>query len=234
MTERQRDILFRAIREYIRTGEPVGSAHLVARGVQASPATVRAELSALEDDGMLRHPYTSAGRVPTPSGYRAYVDHVVARAPRTADAAHRRVIEREATDVGTPEGIRALAHCLADVSDMLALVCTSAAVSHDAGYRNLLRRREAADRELLSEVEQMVHAFESPLDLPVARAGERPVVLIDGENPYVRTRHVSVVFTCPRLPSGDTLLAALIGPLRMPYARTVRVLETVQRVVASQ
>ncbi len=232
MTERQRDILFRAIREYIRTGEPVGSEHLVSRGVRASPATVRAELAALETDGLISHPHTSAGRVPTPSGYRAYVDDVFARAPGRRPTAQRRAIKQDVEDVRTPEGIRSLAHLLAEMSDVLALVSTTAAFSHDAGYGNLLRLREAADRALLQDVERVVHAFEEHPDMPASAASERLVVLIDGENPFVRTRRVSVVCTCPSLPSGDRLLAALIGPLRMPYERTIGVLEAVHDVFA--
>lgn len=233
MTERQRDILFRAIQEHIQTGEPVGSSHLVSQGVQASPATVRAELSALEDDGLLQQPYTSAGRVPTPSGYRAYVDHVVSRPSRPPTTAQRRAIERDRAGAGTPGGVRTLAHVLADMSDVLALVSTTAAVSHDAGYGNLLRLREAADHQLLDDIERVVDALEAHPDLPAtAAAGDRPLVMIDGENPLVRTHRVSVVLTCARLASGETLLAALIGPLRMPYQRTMRVLETVHEVFA--
>src|SRR5438067_3739710 len=80
LTDRQREILSRAVEEYVATSSPVGSRSLVERsGFAVSPSTVRAELAELERLGLLTHPHTSAGRVPTESGYRIYVDGLLER-----------------------------------------------------------------------------------------------------------------------------------------------------------
>ncbi len=86
LTERQRQILVRVVEEYVATGQPVGSKHLVERaGMRVSSATVRNELAELERVGLLTHPHTSAGRVPTDRGYRYYVDRLLERKqPRPA------------------------------------------------------------------------------------------------------------------------------------------------------
>src|SRR5918998_1311489 len=73
LDERKAAILRAVVEEYIETAQPVGSG-AVAPQVGASPATVRNELSALEQEGYLRQPHTSAGRVPTDKGYRFFVD----------------------------------------------------------------------------------------------------------------------------------------------------------------
>jgi len=79
LTVRQARILASVVEEYVATGSPVGSKTLVGRGeVEVSPSTVRYELAALEEQGLLTHPHTSAGRVPTDLGYRIYVDRVLA------------------------------------------------------------------------------------------------------------------------------------------------------------
>jgi heat-inducible transcriptional repressor len=72
---RARQVLGAVIREYIATAEPVASTQLV-RGyrLDVSPATVRNELAALEEAGLLTHPHTSAGRVPTDLGYRYFIE----------------------------------------------------------------------------------------------------------------------------------------------------------------
>ena len=72
---RARQVLGAVVREYITTAEPVASAQLV-RGykLDVSPATVRNELAALEEAGLLTHPHTSAGRVPTDLGYRYFIE----------------------------------------------------------------------------------------------------------------------------------------------------------------
>jgi heat-inducible transcriptional repressor len=78
LTVRQRDILARVIEEYVATGQPVGSRYLVERaGVSVSASTVRNELAELEARGLLTHPHTSAGRVPTEQGYRFYADDLL-------------------------------------------------------------------------------------------------------------------------------------------------------------
>src|SRR3954453_22501466 len=80
LRERQREILLRVVEEYVATGEPVGSKNLVERSrMRVSPATVRAELAELERLGLLTHPHTCAGRIPTDRGYRYYVDRLLER-----------------------------------------------------------------------------------------------------------------------------------------------------------
>src|SRR6266498_4840963 len=86
MQEERRLAVLRAIVEdYVATEEPVGSKALVERhGLGVSPATVRNEMAALEDDGYIAQPHTSAGRVPTDLGYRYYVE-VLMREERVPD-----------------------------------------------------------------------------------------------------------------------------------------------------
>jgi len=80
LTKRQRDILRRVVEEYVATREPVGSKALVERsGLAVSASTVRSELAELEALGLLTHPHTSAGRIPTEAGYRFYAEDVLER-----------------------------------------------------------------------------------------------------------------------------------------------------------
>ncbi|QEY32864.1 HrcA family transcriptional regulator [Synechococcus sp. RSCCF101] len=75
LPERQRQVLQATVRHYVDTTEPVGSKTLVRRfQLQASPATVRSAMGALEQRGLLMQPHTSAGRIPSQQGYRHYVD----------------------------------------------------------------------------------------------------------------------------------------------------------------
>ena len=80
LSQRQRDILRLVVEEYVATGQPVGSKSLVVRGaMQVSTSTVRSELASLESLGLLMHPHTSAGRVPTERGYRLYAGGLLER-----------------------------------------------------------------------------------------------------------------------------------------------------------
>jgi len=78
LSERQRMILSAIIDDYVRSAEPIGSRSISKRGdVGFSPATIRNEMSDLEDMGFLEQPHTSAGRIPSHKGYRYYVDHLL-------------------------------------------------------------------------------------------------------------------------------------------------------------
>lgn len=77
LDERKTTILRAVVQEYVATGLPVGSAHIATLpSISVSPATVRNELAALEQEGYLAQPHTSAGRIPTDKGYRHFVDSI--------------------------------------------------------------------------------------------------------------------------------------------------------------
>lgn len=92
LDERKTAILRAVVQEYVATGQPVGSGHIAnLPSVTVSPATVRNELVALEQEGYLAQPHTSAGRIPTDKGYRHFVDSITPQG---------RLPEDEATQIG--------------------------------------------------------------------------------------------------------------------------------------
>ncbi|MDR0354653.1 MAG: heat-inducible transcriptional repressor HrcA [Deltaproteobacteria bacterium] len=77
-SQRQKEIFEAVVRDYIRTGEPVGSKNLASRfDLSLSPASIRKVLAELESLGLLSQAHASAGRAPTEQGFKAYVDHIV-------------------------------------------------------------------------------------------------------------------------------------------------------------
>jgi heat-inducible transcriptional repressor len=132
LTDRQREILRRVVEEYIQTGQPVGSKNLVERaGLSVSPSTVRSELAELERLGLLTHPHTSAGRVPTESGYRLFVQGLLDRIE-----ARPGPLELHLTEAGSEVEavLQATTEALSQVTRLLALVSAppleSATVRH--------------------------------------------------------------------------------------------------------
>lgn len=78
LSERKKEILRAIVDNYVRTAEPVGSKTIAAMpGMDFSPATIRNEMAELTTMGLLEQPHTSAGRVPSPAGYRLYVDELM-------------------------------------------------------------------------------------------------------------------------------------------------------------
>jgi heat-inducible transcriptional repressor len=120
LTERQQAILRRMVEEFVATGQPVGSKTLVARAdLRVSPSTVRAELAELETLGLLTHPHTSAGRVPTEAGYRYFADELLGRLEPQPPA-----FPLDLTSTGTEveSALQATTEMLSQVTRLLALV----------------------------------------------------------------------------------------------------------------
>ena len=120
LTARQREILRCVVEEYVATGRPVGSKSLVERSaIGVSASTVRNELAELERLGLLTHPHTSAGRVPTERGYRLYVDGLLSRLePRPGALPLGLTAVRSELE----SAMRATTEMLAQVTRLLALV----------------------------------------------------------------------------------------------------------------
>jgi len=102
---RKEKILAAVVESYIRSGEPIGSKALLDEtDLRVSSATVRNELKALDDEGYLRQPHTSAGRVPTKKGYRYYIDNLMK--PAILPERLRESMERNIrSSGGAPESI---------------------------------------------------------------------------------------------------------------------------------
>src|SRR3569623_455013 len=92
LSDRMREIFGLVVEAYLERGNPVGS-KVLAGSINLSPASIRGVMQELEERGLLTHPHTSAGRIPTESGLRLFVDGIMQAA--TPDPRERREIERQ-------------------------------------------------------------------------------------------------------------------------------------------
>ena len=166
LTDRQRQILVLVVEEYVATGQPVGSKHLVERGgIRVSPATVRNELAELERFGLLTHPHTSAGRVPTDRGYRYYVDRLLAR-PTVRPVSFPLDLSEARSEVES--ALQATTEMLSQVTRLIALVSAppieAATVRH---VEVLLLQPQVVMVVVITSsggVTKRVYAFDTPVD----------------------------------------------------------------------
>ena len=147
LADRQRDILRAVIREFISTAQPVASGALVRRyALPVSSATVRNELAELEDLGLLTHPHTSAGRVPTDLGYRYFIESLM---PDTALRPEEQLTvshQFQQAQRDTAQWLRLAASTLA------RLTAEASIVTQPAGTKSALKHVEAVpihDRRVL-------------------------------------------------------------------------------------
>jgi heat-inducible transcriptional repressor len=122
LDERKLDVLRAIVEDYIATHEPVGSKALVDRhNLGVSPATVRNDMAALEEEGYITQPHTSAGRIPTDAGYRLFVDKLSTVKPLSATE-KRAISTFLAGAVDLDDVVRRTVRLLAQITRQVAIV----------------------------------------------------------------------------------------------------------------
>ena len=211
--ERRAEVLRALISQYVRSGEPVGSKTIVDKfGLGVSSATVRNEMSALEEEGLIKQPHTSAGRIPTDAGYRYFVDRW---------GGGVRLPEKDARQVkrffGEPrweleEALRQTASLLSQLTDTAALVFVPAlersvirhvelvplqgsramvVVVTDSGrvYNHAVSRGDDLDEETVHRVGGILNAIVvgQPLDEAATTIGSNLERFVEAERDLVTT-----------------------------------------------
>ncbi|MCL2827065.1 MAG: heat-inducible transcriptional repressor HrcA [Eggerthellaceae bacterium] len=138
LSDRRQRVLSALIEEYVAYALPVGSRTLVERyQLGVSPATVRNELSVLEDGGYITQPHTSAGRIPTDAGYRAFVDDLLESGPVEAgDAAMVEELRNSATELDSL--FEKTSKALSRLTDCLSIVLTPSVISQQLKQLSLV------------------------------------------------------------------------------------------------
>ena len=203
--DRQRELLRAVIREYIATAEPVASAALV-RGYAfgVSSATVRSELAALEEMGLLTHPHTSAGRVPTDLGYRYFIESLMPRPALLPDEQVTVSHQFQQALSSTTEWLRLAASTLARLTTEAAIVTppatTRSVLKHveavpinerrvlliavlDGGavHQQLVELREPMTTERLRRLSARLTATFGKPDSLSTRTAESPESVVEGQ-----------------------------------------------------
>jgi transcriptional regulator of heat shock response len=218
MNPRSSQILEAAIQTFIDTGEPVSSGLLYKEydfGIK--PAMIRLELDALEEAGYLEQPYHSAGRIPTDQGYEFYADRVL------AENFHCEMRNAFAGLFAR----RAWPDLLSELSAELGLLSIALDSLNDEIYKTgleaLVNHLEWDDRSKISSVIRDFETMDEHLPAAVEKIGEGPQVFIGKKSPVTKSDNLSVVGGNYKV--GDATISIFaIGPKRMDYKRTIRIL----------
>lgn len=223
MNERQKAILAAIIEQYAEIAAPVGSVTL-AKLFGVSSATIRSEMARLEEMGLIKAPHTSAGRIPTDTGYRAYVNTItdahfgdatdmVNRSARTIDA-------RVSSHVGTADrAIRSAVDSLVDLTGNLG-IATIGSELYMSGIGNLFSQPEFLQGNHVQAVARLLDNLEPWLR--EAAPNEPLNVFIGSENPIGKSTGVTLIISRFRSPYSDHSYIGVLGPTRQNYSRTMQ------------
>lgn len=220
LEERRLAVLRAIVEDYVSTHEPVGSKALVERhSLGVSPATIRNDMAALEEEGFIAQPHTSAGRVPTDQGYRLFVDRLSTVKPLSSP--ERRAIHQFLDDAVDLDDVMArTVRLLAQITRQVALVQYPSLVRSSIRHIELVSMSTTRVLVIVimdtGRVEQRTIETSGPVD---------DIIVAD-----VRSRLLSALIHQPITAAADTLATFDEGfaPEHQPFVRAVvgSVLET--------
>ena len=221
MNPRQESILKFIVENYIKTAEPVGSKFLAeSSGFNVSPATIRNDMVVLEQEGFIRAPHTSAGRVPTEQGYEFYLASI-RKMRRTSS---KQQFTDAIVEAGTQEAaVKQVAKKLVDLSGEMALVAFDPNWNYYTGVSNLFAKPDFSELGLTQELSEMLDRFDEVMNSLYKHMPEAPQVMIGSQNPF--GRRMSSIMVKYSLPGNVSVLLGLVGPIRMDYQKNIALLE---------
>ena len=235
MQQRQEIILGSIIREYVDSAIPVSSSLLAEKyDFDLSPATIRAEMLELENEGYLYQPHTSAGRVPTDNGFRYFVDELMREKELTKREQHSLQVELLKLKAQNKMLARTTAKLLSAMSGNLAV---SGVIDSDdfykSGIQKLLSQPEFSDLETLSKMAEVIdYLDESMEELSGELKNKSEIeIYIGEENPICNIDNCSMVVSKYSMKDGGEGLLAIIGPKRMKYSRNVSLIDYLKKLL---
>jgi transcriptional regulator of heat shock response len=223
LSNRQIVVLAHTIETYVSTAEPVSSGTIFQSGVvDASSATIRNDMAALEEEGYLHQPHTSSGRIPTEKGYRLYVQQLVEARPDRASE-HADVLGRVAAEAYTPHGKgKNIARTLAHLATQVIVIGFGHGEAYACGLKYLVVQPEFHDPACLNDFSVAMDRLDETLEALNEAIGDVPTVVLGSENPF--GPQCGTVVGRFQLPPGNMVTLGIVGPMRMAYDRHLGIL----------
>jgi len=225
----RKEKLFNLVMEnYIANAEPIGSRFLIsAGGLKLSEATVRNELRALEEEGFLTHPHTSAGRVPTEKGYHHYIDNLKADNLRISKRDASFISNAAKSDSDYEISRKNLAKSLVELSNETVILAFSLEKIYYTGLSNLFNKPEFKELNLVADISSIFDHCEECLEDFFDKVDEEPKYFIGKEHPFGPILSV----LSARFGGNGKSLIALLGPKRMDYKHNFVLLKKVLEII---
>jgi heat-inducible transcriptional repressor len=223
MTDRQFQILAAIIEQHAEIAAPIGSV-MLAKLFNVSSATIRSEMARLEEMGLIEQPHTSAGRVPTDTGYRYYVNSLNQThqaEPARLEGRSAKAIEARVTPHSdrADRAIRTAVDSLVELTQNLG-IATIGDELYMSGIGNLFSQPEFMQGSHTQAVARLLDNLEPWLR--EAAPNEPLNVYIGAENPIGKGSGATLIISRFRSPYSDRSYIGVLGPTRQSYAKVMR------------
>lgn len=234
ITERQKAILFAVIDEHIKEAEPISSQMICETfDFGISSATMRNEFAALEEEGYVYQPHTSAGRVPTDKGYRLFVNALLAERANNNRKMREAFLRITKAQQQAYAVFSEFAKIAAELSGSTAFSGSLGAHAFfKAGMHEALRQPELADSLFRERFGDVVDSFdENPSSFFTTLERDGVSVFIGKENPITKARDFSMLVSRFRTSSDEEGIVVIMGPKRMDYRKGLTVLQALNNLL---
>lgn len=222
LDKRKQRILEIVVDFYLETSEPIGSAALLEyKNLGISAATVRNELRALEVEGYLTHPHTSAGRIPTEEGYQYYVEHLMK--PEVLSDQLKAGVNAILASFEEDVKMKSIAKLVAEELGCAIIIALGKHNIYYTGMSQLFSQPEFKDAARTIQVSQMFDHCDVNIPKVSAQVNSSDVhVFIGAHNPLGANCGLVAA------PVGQDVLVMALGPVRMPYKKLVPAIKYIQ------
>ena len=219
MNDRQKSILRMIVKDYIKYAKPIGSSKLVKRHrMGCCSATVRNDMSLLEELGLIKQYHFSSGRKPTSAGYRYFIDNLMESRVLPTRFKRRLTLNVKSIDTSRfSEAVRVLADEMSKLTNSLTVIGLPSG-PRVSGLRFLLSHPELIEVEMVQKIGQMIDNIDHLVkDLKDSHDMEGVKIYLGNELGYDYAEPLAFAVRQYRDPFGEKHLLGVIGPARMDY-----------------
>ncbi len=222
LADRRQTVLRALIEEYVTRAIPISSRSIVdTYHLQVSPATVRNDLSFLEEEGYIVQPHTSAGRIPTEAGYREFVDELIDT--QSFDASDDAISDIQKCADEIDELLKEVSYKLSNLTNCLSVVAKNEKSNkiEKHGITSMMMQPEFQKTTSLLPIMEILEDDSVLLDaVDISNENEKVSICIGSENKIEKLNGVSVV--AGSFGEGkESGVVAVIGPTRMNYSEVI-------------
>ncbi len=230
LKDRQKSILFATVQEFVRTARPIASQELAKLlPGDLSSATIRNEMLALDELGLLTQPHTSAGRIPTDKGYRFFVDNLLEN-----DFLHKhdeKLLQEVFAIDEMEDFIREFSKTVSAISRTFAVAgMFEDDLLYETGFSHLMEEPEFYEPANARALGRLLDILDERLWDIAENNSESGRIFIGQENPLKEAAECSMIFSSWQHPEGFSGFVTLISPKRTDYNRHKALVRSLKKI----
>jgi len=235
LTKRQENILEKIIWKYIKEVQPISSNFLKEEyNLEISPATIRAELARLDEDGFLEQVHISGGRIPTNKAYRFFVDNLF---KEDFIEFGKEEILKEAFEGF--EGLKDISKFSYELTKILFSLSSNLVITYlenldifiKEDWQEAIKAPEFRNTKFLTKFIKLINEFEENIYTFKEKKKEEKIKIYIGRKNPLKEKEFSIIITEVSFPRKEKGILAILGPERMAYDKNISLLNSLTKLL---